>query len=343
MNPDNRFDFIRIIAAWLVIYGHSYVLSGSKEIELISKYLKFDTAGGLAVGVFFSISGFLIFKSLENSASLKIFIIKRLLRIYPALILSVLLSIYFYGLICTNLSTQEYLIHELTFSYIENITGFNIKYELPGVFENNPVKSVNGSLWSITMELKFYLLIGLVSILYFNIRIKLWIIFIILSFLLILRPIEGPNDLTLEFFGLSYEYNKFGLMFTIGCLLSSYEKNINFKYIKYVGLIMAVIFLFIVNLDINKSTLVIYNYLLPVIIIWIGLYLNFLPSIPHKIGDISYGLYLYSFTIQQFLIYFEMSSNLFNFILMSTFFSIIVSLISWRFVEKPFLNLKTKI
>jgi len=82
---------------------------------------------------------------------------------------------------------------------------------------------------------------------------------------------------------------------------------------------------------------------LPIIIIWIGLYFSFLPSIPHKIGDISYGLYLYSFTIQQFLIYFEMSSNLFNFILMSTFFSIIVSLISWRFVEKPFLKLKSKI
>ena len=185
MNSENRFDFIRLIAAWLVIYGHCYALTGSKEIELISKYLKFDTAGGLAVGVFFSISGFLVFKSLENSASLKIFILKRLLRIYPALILSVLLSVYFYGLICTNLSAQEYLSNELTFLYIQNITGFNIRYELPGVFENNPMRSVNGSLWSITMELKFYLLLGLISILYFNIRIKLWIIFIILSFLVI--------------------------------------------------------------------------------------------------------------------------------------------------------------
>ena len=343
MNSENRFDFIRIIAAWLVIYGHCYALTGSKEIELISKYLKFDTAGGLAVGIFFSISGFLVFKSLENSASLKIFILKRLLRVYPALILSVFLSIYFYGLICTNLSAQEYLSNELTFLYIQNITGFNIRYELPGVFENNHMKSVNGSLWSITMELKFYLLLGLISILYFNIRIKLWIIFIILSFLLILRPIEKASDLTLEFFGLSYEYNKFALMFTVGCLLSSYEKNVNFKYFKYIGLIAIMIALFIINFEINKSTFLIYHYLLPIIIIWIGLYFSFLPSIPHKIGDISYGLYLYSFTIQQFLIYFEMSNNLLNFILLSTFLSIVVSLISWRFVEKPFLNLKTKL
>ena len=77
LNSYNRFDFVRLIAAWLVLYSHSYVLSASKEIEIISKYLKFDSAGGLAVGVFFSISGYLVFKSLQNSSSLKIFIILR--------------------------------------------------------------------------------------------------------------------------------------------------------------------------------------------------------------------------------------------------------------------------
>ena len=342
LNSNNRFDFVRLIAAWLVLYSHSYVLSASKEIELISKYLKFDTAGGLAVGVFFSISGYLVFKSLENSNSLKIFIIKRALRIYPALILSVLFSVFVVGIICTELSIQEYLTNRKTLSYLKTLTGFNIKYELPGVFENFPEKSVNGSLWSIAIELRCYLVLGIISLLPFSMKIKLWISVTILSSLLLFRPIEAPSDLSIKFLGLSYDFNKFGLMFTLGCLIASYEKHKNFHYIKIIGLLSASIFIIISNLEISKFTLIAYNYLIPFIFIWIGLYFTLLPKIPDKIGDISYGLYLFSFPIQQLLIYLELSSNLVNFILLSTILSVFLSAISWQFVEKPFLNLKHK-
>jgi len=342
LNSNNRFDFVRLIAAWLVLYSHSYVLSASKEIELISKYLKFDTAGGLAVGVFFSISGYLVFKSLKNSNSLKIFIIKRALRIYPALILSVLFSVFVVGIICTELSIQEYLTNRKTLSYLKTITGFNIKYELPGVFENFPEKSVNGSLWSIAIELRCYLVLGIISLLPFSMKLKLWISVTILSSLLLFRPIEAPSDLSIKFLGLSYDFNKFGLMFTLGCLIASYEKHKNFQYIKIIGLISASILIIISNLEISKFTLIAYNYLIPFIFIWIGLYFTLLPKIPDKIGDISYGLYLFSFPIQQLLIYLELSSNLVNFILLSTILSVFLSAISWQFVEKPFLNLKHK-
>ena len=72
------------------------------------------------------------------------------------------------------------------------------------------------------------------------------------------------------------------------------------------------------------------------------MYFTFLPKIPEKLGDISYGLYLFSFPIQQLLIYLELSHDLINFIILSTTFSVALSAISWRFVEKPFLNLKHK-
>ena len=248
LNSNNRFDFVRLIAAWIVLYSHSYVLSASKEIELISKYLKFDSAGGLAVGVFFSISGYLVFKSLENSKSLKIFIIKRALRIYPALILSVLFSVFVVGLICTDLPIQEYLTNRKTLTYLKTVTGFNIKYELPGVFENFPEKSVNGSLWSIAIELRCYLVLGLISLLPFSMKIKLWISVTILSALLLFRPIEAPSDLSIKFMGLAYDFNKFGLMFTLGCLIASYEKHKNFHYIKFIGLICVCILIVISNL-----------------------------------------------------------------------------------------------
>lgn len=342
LNSNNRFDFIRLIAAWLVLYSHAYIISASKEIELISKILKFDTAGGLAVGAFFSISGYLVFISLENSKSLKIFIIKRALRIYPALILSVLFSVFIIGLICTELPVKDYLENRKTLSYIKTITGFNIKYELPGVFENFPEKSINGSLWSIALELRCYLVLVIIYLLPFSMRIKLWTMVMILSSLLLFRPIEQQGDLSIKFIGLAYDFNKFGLMFTLGCLIASYRNHENFKYIKFIGLASFFILMIIANLEITKFTLVVYNYLIPLIFIWAGLYFTFLPKIPEKLGDISYGLYLFSFPIQQLLVFLELSYNVYIFIVLSTMITVVAAVISWRFLEKPFLSLKYK-
>ena len=59
---DNSFDFMRFVAAVSVLVGHHKALNGMCEPALP---IFRETIGGVATTVFFAISGFLIFQSLE--------------------------------------------------------------------------------------------------------------------------------------------------------------------------------------------------------------------------------------------------------------------------------------
>ena len=90
----NNFDIIRILFAWLVIVSHSYILLGTKGCdplcELTNHYINLSYFG---VKGFITISGFLIFKSLERSPNVLDYLWKRILRIYPGLMVVLLLSV----------------------------------------------------------------------------------------------------------------------------------------------------------------------------------------------------------------------------------------------------------
>ena len=63
-NRNNNFDVLRLFAALLVLWGHSYPLTADGQDDIFSKSLcGYDTAGGFAVMIFFVISGFLVTKS----------------------------------------------------------------------------------------------------------------------------------------------------------------------------------------------------------------------------------------------------------------------------------------
>ena len=344
MNSINRFDILRLLAAWLVLYNHSFVLTASSEIEWISRFLKFDTASGLAVALFFTISGYLVYNSLESSRSSKEFLLKRILRIYPALIGVVLFTIFIVGPLSTDLSISNYFHDKQTFQYFKTISGINIKYELPGVFDNFPEKSVNGSLWSIAVELRCYILLFLLSLIPFSMRYKLLLAVIILSAIIFYRPLESAIDLSSKFVGVTYEFNKFGLMFFIGALFASYKSFISHKILNFIGLIFSFILLIILTEEISRTSMIIYNFIVPIIFLWIGLKFTFLPKIPDQIGDISYGIYLYSFPIQQLLIYYSIGdNNVIIHIITSTFLTFIMAYISWKFIEFPSIKLKNNL
>jgi len=144
----NNYNLIRFVAASLVIYFHSYRLSGMGKDPLL-ELTGYTDIGQCAVNVFFAVSGFLVTKSFISRQNLPSYIEARLLRIFPGLIVAVMFTVFIVGLWATSKSFAVFLQSKMTLSYmLHNVTLIKgVAHRLPGVFETNQFSgSVNGSL-----------------------------------------------------------------------------------------------------------------------------------------------------------------------------------------------------
>src|SRR6186997_3455935 len=113
---DNNFNLIRIVAALAVLINHSFVLSaGTGDAEPLQGLGM--SLGMIAVDVFFITSGFLVTASLLTRQSAIEFIWARVLRIYPALLLMLLLTVFGLGIFFTQLPVPSYLANSLVYTY----------------------------------------------------------------------------------------------------------------------------------------------------------------------------------------------------------------------------------
>jgi hypothetical protein len=146
----NNFHFLRLMAASMVILGHVYPISGRGTFDFIQIWTNgvIPTAH-LGVCIFFSVSGYLVTQSLENSSSGWSYLWKRSLRIFPGLIFSTLITILFVGALATTLPLKQYFFNSDTWRYLSVIKLYpSYTDSLPQVFKTNPTTAVNGSLWT---------------------------------------------------------------------------------------------------------------------------------------------------------------------------------------------------
>jgi peptidoglycan/LPS O-acetylase OafA/YrhL len=149
----NNFDLIRFTLAAIVFLFHAGGLTGRPELAPLSRWMSAE----FAVQGFFVVSGYLIFMSYERSGSLGQYFERRVRRIYPAYAFVVLLCAAG-GLALTRLPAADYLASPQLLRYL----GWNLLFlnflqpALPGVFEGNPLPAVNGALWTLKVEVMFY-------------------------------------------------------------------------------------------------------------------------------------------------------------------------------------------
>lgn len=148
----NNFDLLRILAAGQVMVTHTF------------RHLKLDTDATWfqwldcfpGVPVFFVISGFLVSASYERSRSTAQYFTNRFLRIYPALWACLGCSVLAANLI-GNVSFSRWETLPWLFGQVTFVQFFN-----PDFLRGYGTGVLNGSLWTITVELQFYLLLPLV-------------------------------------------------------------------------------------------------------------------------------------------------------------------------------------
>ncbi len=158
----NNFDLLRLLFAGTVCLVHAYELSGFRELAWIASFL--STA--VAVKAFFVVSGFLIFMSHERSTSLASYTGKRIRRIYPAYFAVVMLCAL--GL---ALASARPLAEYFSFAWLKyvlaNLVFLNfLQPTLPGVFEANHMPAVNGALWTLKIEVMFYVSVPVFAVLF---------------------------------------------------------------------------------------------------------------------------------------------------------------------------------
>lgn len=345
MHNSNRFDFLRLLAAWLVLLNHSYPLSGLPATDIISRWIRFDSSGGLAVAIFFSISGYLVTISAGKSKSIADFIYRRGIRIFPALILACIFCIFIVGPLTTRLSATDYFSNPSTWSYFVTATGFRISYFLPGVFESNPFKfAVNGSLWSLAIELQCYVVLVLLWVLPFGMRAKAMIAVFLLGILLITRSALSITDPWQTHLGLNHYDVKYGLMFALGAALAAWHELISSKGWQGLG---AVGFIFLCtawSIPDGIIQLTLYTVGMPAFTLWLALWGTLLPKIPEIAGDLSYGTYLFAFPVQQSLTHFHFSVlGISTYILYSTVITFSLAYISWHYIEQPAMKFKYRL
>ncbi|ELB2793008.1 acyltransferase family protein [Aeromonas hydrophila] len=337
---DNNFTLLRLLAALSVLFGHSYALSiGVNGLEdpvsnILIKYWG-ESLPSLAVDLFFVTSGFLVTASYCQRDNLKVFVESRMLRIFPALIVAVILCVFVVGPISTTTSLFDYFSSPSTWSYLRhNIILLNgIQFDLPSVFMSNPYPmSVNGSLWTLPIELWMYIFVaflGFSRVLMTRATYNLTLLVSILTY------IYGGNEF-LIFHDLRTA--QLGLLFFFGGFFYINREAIPFSPIVLVGLG------FITYLAKDSSSVllfkgVFFSYLVLILALHPKLRL---PSID-KHGDISYGLYIYAFPIQQLIALFITGITPLYMFILSSVITFSLAIISWRLIEKPALSLKGRI
>jgi peptidoglycan/LPS O-acetylase OafA/YrhL len=333
IHRSNGFDGLRLVAASMVIFGHAFALTGQAAIPA------FLGSGIHAIGVktFFVISGYLITRSWQSDPNLLHFWIKRLLRVMPGLIAVCLVTIFVLGPLTTVLPLSDYFRNSQTFGYLWNIA-LHPQYELPGVFEENVFpRAVNGSLWTLPVEIAMYCGVPLFVGLYRPAArfVVPAVACLLLAGSIYFLRIAPPTDL-ISFWGMNWIPTlDIDYYFYAGASIAVLRLDRFGNPLIAVALLVASNWIFSGPVP-NELALAV---TLPYLVISLG---KTKSALLRRLegNDFSYGVYLYGFPVQQTVVHFVgAQSALFN-VAVSLSIAAVLGVISWFVVEKRALAFK---
>jgi peptidoglycan/LPS O-acetylase OafA/YrhL len=284
---------------------------------------------------FFALSGFLIAGSLERS-TIPIFIGLRILRIVPALTVDTLLTMFIVGPLFTILTLREYFLNKMTWKYLWNIVG-HIHYRLPGVFYHNPIPEIiNGQLWTIPWEFACYATIVVLALVGIARSRRFFLIVAVIApiVVLIILTTLDPGRFAPNPRAIAPSSTDLVLCFLAGVAIYKYRDLIPHNF--GIALLCVVGYALVMN---TPYAYVFTSLLVAYITVWAGV-TNYHRTFIIKGGDYSYGIYLYHMTLQQVLVSLGLLTWYAVFIVALPLVTLIAAM-SWRFVEKPALSLRT--
>lgn len=325
------FDYLRLSLAICVLAFHSFVTTHDIAADHDLWRSSWRAVLRLFVPMFFALSGFLVAGSLVRSATLGEFLALRVLRIVPALLVEVLLCALILGPALTVLPLPAYFTQKAFFTYFLNIIG-DVHFALPGVFPNNPRPHlVNGALWTVPFEGACYLVLAVLAVIGIERYPKL-LLGGVLAASLVLTLLALPDGVL---------WTSPGSMLVL-CFLAGVTLFLHRAHIPCDGRVFLLALG--TTLILLYSDRLVFLAALPLayVTVWLGL------NNPRKTvllsGDYSYGIYLFSYPIQQACVQlFPVAQKPLGVFLIALPLSVGYALLSWRYVEKPVLTRKKRI
>ncbi|HHX8669793.1 TPA: acyltransferase family protein [Vibrio alginolyticus] len=336
----NNFDLIRLFAALQVVIGHSVHHLDVKFIPY-DYFLRFFPG----VPIFFLVSGYLISSAYQRSPTLRHYAFNRFVRIFPALWVCLLFTV----IMVIFVVKADFSLIELTqWIFAQATIG---QFYNPDFLRSFGVGVINGSLWTIPVEIQFYLM---TPILYFFIqkfsskKSGYALIFLFLFFLIINqvygRFVHDNDEISIlgKLFGVTFI--PYFCYFLLGCILQKYRDYI-IQLLS--GKLIIIIFSYMVLAVIcdNLGLITYGSFITPLLLIPLAMLVicvaytkKDFSFMTLKGNDISYGVYIYHMLWVNLFIYigFENYIGLWAVIL----FTVLSGFVSWRIIERPVLSFK---
>ena len=326
--PENC-DAIRLIAALAVFISHQLFLTTGQLIPVS----RFHDLGWGGVLVFFALSGYLVAGSWARDPHVGRFLMRRVLRIWPGLTLATLTLTFAVGPTMTSLPIAHYLTDPQTWRFLGHLVLMPSAL-LPGVFGGNPIAKVDGPLWTLPIECGWYVLLAVAGTTVMrasrHVAAAIWLMCAFWLFLV--ERVEAPAVPRVFFL-------EFGLLFVGGVVLSVYQAWWRERRWRVTAVLAAAA----LCADWTGHEYLAISLLLPWVVVSLATASTAGLRNAGRYGDLSYGIYIYGFPVQQIVIaLLGIHAPVLVGGLVALPVTVGLAWLSWHGVERPALRLKPR-
>jgi len=332
---DNFFTPLRFIFAYMVLIGHAFVVIGGNSDSEPHIFYQL-TFSYMAVNLFFIASGFLVTGSMLYRKNIESFASARILRIFPALIVHVLLIMFVFGLLTTSLSFIDYITDPDTLKQpFIVLTFIDTEMALPGILPHNNEHIASATLWTLRYEVLAY--IGTFLAFSLGLMKHRWMILAQFLIFAITIPLAYQFGIYEKLPATLQACLRFGLCYGLGAAIYAYRDKLKFHILAIPALIL------LTSLSHNTVLFEVIGAVTAAYMLFWAAYI-ILPSLNflRKCDDVSYGLYIYHWAVLQGIYHVLPDIGTWALIALATPMAIGFSMMSWYYVEKPALAYKDR-